>query len=518
MRSSPNHLLRQPNEARNRDQTVPPLTFKDIKGDVIRVALIVGVACLHRFATDAVFVGLAIWAVTSPLNAFRALLLAVPLIYKNPFLGMNGMELAVLRWVLVLGAGWRLLSGILRQGGGIYSIAPLRHLHVFCGVAFLTTLIANPTGVPGFFKLAIFAFGATAITAGASLVRSQSRQLLSWLIAIGLVYIAGSALLARTGIGYYDRYAALGLRSGPLSYAETEGVGGLMGMLSHSQSFGVYMALVAFFFYATAVATIHRSLRWLLLGGTVACLGLVMLSQTRTAGLALALTVVTISGYIFLILRGKVRCNFSLPQLAGIGLLLVLAYAGLSMALGRNPGGMIRDYIAKSENGAADLSDAYASSRGGLIRLSLASWRKSPVIGIGFGRNSWEALGYAQEDDTDEKGLLRYFSNPNEKGVIWSAVLEETGVVGLACFALFLCSLAIWIHRQGNPLAMGMLLVVLLCNLGEMNFFSMGGLGLLQWTCLGTALALGDHCKNVRPVFGYTKLWNLAAAPQVGAP
>ncbi len=469
-----------------------PLTLSGMRRDVVWVALIVGVACLHRFGTDAVFIGLAIWALTSPLNAFRAVLIAVPLVYKNPHLGQNGMEVAVLRWVILLAAGWRIYLGLLRDGRSIYCVYPIRFLHLFGAVALGATLIVNPSGLPGFFKLAVFVFAATAILSGSMLVRPQARQLLSWLLSIGLVYFVGSALLSRTGIGYYDKLAAYAARTGAAGYEESVGDGGLMGLLSHSQSFGVYVSIVSIVLFITAVASVHRKLRWVLLGFSGSGVALMLMSQTRTAGVAFVGGAALSMAYLYLVPNRRVRMqrNFSLIQIVGLGLAVVLTYFGASAAAGRYPGDIVQAYIDKGRGEGLDLTEAYANSRGGLIELSLFNWRRSPLLGVGFGRNSWEAAGFAQDDD--DKGIMRYFSNPNEKGVIWSAVLEETGVAGFGCFVLFVFSLLRWVHQRGNVLALGVLLVALLCNMGEMNFFSMGGLGLFQWACLGTALAAGE--------------------------
>ncbi|OQA32737.1 MAG: hypothetical protein BWY57_01719 [Betaproteobacteria bacterium ADurb.Bin341] len=96
---------------------------------------------------------------------------------------------------------------------------------------------------------------------------------------------------------------------------------------------------------------------------------------------------------------------------------------------------------------------------------------------------------------------MKYFYSPSEKGMIIAAVLEEVGVIGFLAFAAVIGTLVGSFWRGANPFGLGLVFIVLLCNFGEMNLFSVGGLGLLQWGVIASSLVLGPHChwRNLIP-------------------
>src|SRR5262249_33043058 len=83
-------------------------------------------------------------------------------------------------------------------------------------------------------------------------------------------------------------------------------------------------------------------------------------------------------------------------------------------------------------------------------------------------------------------------SAPVEKGFLPTAVLEETGIFGAIFFALFLFSAMRLVVRRGDIVLAWIFFTCLFVNVGEMIFFSAGGLGLYIWLLMGWAAARRD--------------------------
>jgi len=75
--------------------------------------------------------------------------------------------------------------------------------------------------------------------------------------------------------------------------------------------------------------------------------------------------------------------------------------------------------------------------------------------------------------------------------------LEEVGIFGTLCFVVFLIAFFVHYWKARNIIALGMMACLLLLNLGEMMFFSLGGMGLYCWSLIGAGIALGDRCVEV---------------------
>ena len=128
------------------------------------------------------------------------------------------------------------------------------------------------------------------------------------------------------------------------------------------------------------------------------------------------------------------------------------------------------------------------------MELSMANFRAHPIFGIGFGRNSWEAQGYA--NPFADRGLLSLTFAPTEKGQIATAVLEETGIVGALAFLLMIGSFILFFTRAANAYGLGLFVCALALNMGEMNLFAMGGLGMLEWLFIAFGGMLADRCTD----------------------
>lgn len=118
--------------------------------------------------------------------------------------------------------------------------------------------------------------------------------------------------------------------------------------------------------------------------------------------------------------------------------------------------------------------EALTESRQGLMEYSLYEFRRNPLIGSGF-----QVAEYTRDLAKNAKGLV--VSASIEKGVLPVMVLGETGVLGSACFLIFLMSFFYVCSRRGYYITITMVSVQLMTNMGEATFFSPGGIGGIIW-------------------------------------
>lgn len=278
----------------------------------------------------------------------------------------------------------------------------------------------------------------------------------------------------------------------PLGYI-TNGTG-FQGVLNHPQGFGPVMALLCAFVIVGFLAQPLPRWRDLLLA--VICLVLVVMSQARTAGLALVLGVpiaVTVAPAMM-----KHSAQSALPGLRNTKMLLMLlslilsALAGLALGKGEELANVLESYLSK-RSGSSNLSEAYESSRGGLINAMWDNINSQPLTGIGFGIASkpWEM------EVTRDPNLGLPTGAAIEKGVLPVAVLEEIGIPG---FVLFLGWLWILIQRAGRRGVTELALVatILLFNFGESTLFSTSGFGMINLIVLAWAVTFPRQLSSVR--------------------
>lgn len=487
------------------DRPLVHITLKEVALNVVAVAGVFGLCMVHQYLAALVFVVLALAALGSALNAYRVVFMLTPLVYMNPYLGGSGPGTMIFRWLAFAAVCGRCFWDGFNHRGAIGGTGrrALWALAAFCAIALVSSLLADPAGVPALFKLVSFSLGAFALVFGARAVQGESHRLLAWILAVGLFVAFGSLIMATDSRGYLDKQALELFHQGmggPVDDLE-EVTGGLMGLLSHSQSLGVFMAIYGTAMLVLSIATVHTRIRLVSLVGYITSLVLIFLSQTRTAGVAIILTSVAVVAYVSVFSGGgrplvraiSWRLSLVLFLLAG------LVVGILGFIRGESPVEMAQSFIAKGGTSDADVLKQYQQSRGGLIARGLRNWQKSPVLGNGFACDSTN-IGL-RRSDLAEPGLMKYFYSPSEKGMIIAAVLEEVGVIGFLAFAAVIGTLVGSFWRGANPFGLGLVFIVLLCNFGEMNLFSVGGLGLLQWGVIASSLVLGPHChwRNLIP-------------------
>lgn len=244
---------------------------------------------------------------------------------------------------------------------------------------------------------------------------------------------------------------------------------GFQGLLNHPQAFGPTVAILGSILLSNLIASkIKSKSDWFLL---LLLFPLIILSEARTAGLALIVSIV-IALLINFFLHKKNISTYSLfrSKFTYVFLLIIpfILYPFRDVILEK-----LSTYFLKrteSEN-FLEIAD---NSRGGLVDNMLLNIQNNPFFGIGFGMPS-----------VNETLLIEYdpfFGIPIgaaiEKGVLPIAVVEELGIIlgGLVLIWLFY---SVYKCSKFGLKSLTVIICLILLNLGEYMFFSVGGMGML---------------------------------------
>ena len=217
----------------------------------------------------------------------------------------------------------------------------------------------------------------------------------------------------------------------------------------------------------------------------------IILSQTRTAVLAIALAF--FAAFVISLFK---REWLPINPIVAFYILIVLVVS--IIYLGRISGSMDSDkiydpafsFLTKGAN--ADVRQGKVNFGGGMFATrtqfiipSLDNFGKSPMVGTGFGIAS----------DPDIFRINRFHGIPvsatTEKGFIFSALLEETGILGTLAFIAFIIAFTVNVFRYGRFSSCMFLLTAFLITFGEMGFFSPGAIGPYIWFCMAIASPTG---------------------------
>lgn len=299
---------------------------------------------------------------------------------------------------------------------------------------------------------------ATLLAAWGGLSQSQSQQtidlLFGWLTMVMLV----SLPLLVLPIGY--------LRNGQ----------GFQGVLGHPQAFGPTMSLLGIWLALGLLA--QGRPHWHRVLTACLCIVLVIMSEARTAGLALLGGLVC--AMLFAILHSRASVVSLYPGLRSPRVISALFLAVfMAVAFAPRVAEKMDMYISKRTE-VDGVMAAYDRSRGRLINEMWANISKSPLTGIGFGIASNPQGMRISRDAIFDLPVGASI----EKGVLPLAVVEEVGLFGL--LAVLLWGWGVFRRAlKGGGLPVGLLGTILLLNLGESTFFSVGGMGMLSMVLLG---------------------------------
>lgn len=421
--------------------------------------VLVGLLALRLASTPTAnisYLFLAAFALLGRTQAIQALTLSWLFSMLSPGLAAETTYASIGRYVVTFGAA---LSIFLRSGllsGTLRMSVPVVATIALGTVLVVHSMLISPMPDVSILKAISWAVVmVTLISAWQGLSVDERERLASQLL-IGLVLIMLLSLpLLVLPLGY--------LRNGT----------GFQGILNQPQAFGPTMALLGAWSASRLFAEKKPSWSSIALAG--AALVMVILSEARTAGLALVLGV-TVSIICASYLSRK-PLRVIMPGLRSQRVWVVFGVAlFLALAFAPRLSSVFEDYISKSGRAGQvqNILEAYDRSRGGLIDEMWENIKQHPFTGIGFGIAS---NSYEMEVERDPLFGLPV-SASIEKGVLPLAILEELGIVFAIIVALWFWMVLRRSAKAGvTPLAVTT--TALLLNLGENIFFSPGGLGLL---------------------------------------
>lgn len=267
---------------------------------------------------------------------------------------------------------------------------------------------------------------------------------------------------------------------------------GFQGLMNHPQAFGLTMSILG----AWAVSHMMANIRppWTIIALASICFILVLLSEARTAGLSMIIGVL-LSAIVTPVLSGK-KISLIIPGYRSKRVwtvFLISVIVGLLMASRLTD--VANNYITKSGR-ATDtngLLSAYDASRGGLIDDMWKNVLEAPFTGIGFGIAS-----NLDEMIVERDPLLGLpVSAAIEKGVMPLAILEELGIFGMLAVFTWIFFVVRRCARTG-VIQISVILTLLLLNLGEYIFFSVGGMGMLLLILLTDAATSEKQSMGVK--------------------
>ena len=406
---------------------------------------------------------IAAYALTGRTQAIQALALSWLFTMINPAIAPEASLASIGRYLVILTAaisvGWRGVS----RGAGV-SIKKLNLLTLCLGVLLLvhSLLFSAVVDVSVLKVVAWVVVMLTLLSAWQGLTVAQRVALfdqlqwgLIWLMLLSL------PLLAIPSIGY--------LVNGT----------GFQGLLSHPQSFGPTVALVGVLVGGRILGEPKPA--WLDIALLWICLVLVVLSEARTAGLAMVLGLLG-SALLSPVFAGLSRRRM-LPGLRSrrFQTVALMAVVGVIVA-GPLLTERLSSYLLKRSD-ATSMIGAADASRGALIEKMFVNIQNNPLTGIGFGIASEPEYMVVVRDPV----LGLPISALVEKGVMPVAVVEELGVFGAAAImGWFLVVLRRGARSGVSQFAV--LLTLVLVNFGESMFFSVGGMGMLLLILLAGAV------------------------------
>ena len=302
---------------------------------------------------------------------------------------------------------------------------------------------------------------------------------ISWLTVVGVLLSAWTSLdyleRARLEMQLFGGLAVLMLMCLPLVFMEIGYIRNgyaFQGISGSSQSWGLIMAILGSWLIGRLFERVKY--RWFEIILLVLSLILLVMSATRTAGLALFLAAF---GSLIIFAFTRVSLLSFIRTLAVVSAISMVSWFSFSDQL--------TTFMYKKDS-VSNVLEIGEVSRGVLVFPMIKNISENPMTGIGFGVASRPSMRYSRRDSLF--GLP--ISSPVEKGVTPIAALEELGLPGLLLVLLWTWIMIRRSFRSGfAPFVV--LSTVMFTNLGEASMFSAGGMGLLLLIALAWAVT-GD--------------------------
>lgn len=428
----------------------------------ISIASLLTVLAFHPYASCFVLLLLCIWSLMGTKQAIQALSLLVLIKFLNPAIYPNEGPISLLGWVVIALAGARIFVDNLRMTWKIQLV--LLWLLLFSAAILLESIFFSSYRVVSTFKIASFAYLVLAVLIGFKATTRESVDWTPWFLGIWIaVTILSAPTLFFPRIGFFlDEM-------------------GFQGILNHPQTFAVFLVPMVAWLMGRLLFLPSKGHYWLYAILTLAWASL-FLTRGRTAFVAV------IMGFTVVIFIGLIKhneCGKMLRRAIFHPILLILVISCLAIALFQPPVILeaVSSFIFKDIPDTS-IAESFEKSRGFLIAESLDNFIHHRWFGIGFGVSDSILFSF---DPVIEPLTGLPLAAPTEKPMLPIALLEETGIIGTTIFTLFLFTLIKLLISKNNLILSLIFLSCLFVNIGEMIFFSVGGLGLYIWLLMGWA-------------------------------
>lgn len=436
------------------------LPIKNVLLITILVSALLIALATHPYAPIITFIALSAWSLLGSKNAIQALSLLVLIKSLNTAIYQFAGPVAVLSWVVVATSGVGIFFESLKGKNKSHSV--ISWLLLFTIVVLLESVFFSFYSKVSIFKLLSFSYISIAILLGFKLTSRQSFDWTPWFLGIWIAMIILSIpVFFIPHIGFY-RDAM-----------------GFQGILVHPQTFAVFLAPMVAWFAGTLLFSPSRDTYWLYPVFLIA-LAFMYLTRGRTALVAVFLSFIVIS--IFALMshpgwRRQIRKGFVKPISIVFALTLVTFLSLQPSLIADNA----NEFILKGEQDKT-VAESFESSRGKGIIGQWNAFIHYPLFGIGFGVSLHESFVPVYEPVT---GLP--LSAPTEKGLLPVTLLEETGIIGSLFFIPFIFVFIKQVVSETDIVLPWVFFSCLFINVGEMVFFSVGGIGLYPLLLMGWA-------------------------------
>ncbi len=458
------------------------LTVRTMLKETGALVLLIGIACLPSIGQEIALGILIVTALGRPAWTLKGLVAGTMVTFvSSPFASMGdetSVLVSVLKWLLLFVACGRSLTSHVEPTKAYVRL-------LYCGVSVSVVLLINSffvSALPAIsvFKAVSFSVALMCVIRLAMLTSRESEEMLLFVSELGTAVLVVSLPLLPLGLGY------------------SRGAGGFNGVMNHPQALGIFLVMTGSATFASAFKVPRLGRALIAIGVAQWCL--IFITGARTALVAIAL-----GGVVYLLEtfvrggRGSQIRHLS-PHLVAIALM------GLVLVIIVSP--RIRDsfaaYLQKGDKESFVSADnrelaLRESSRGGQIFDDLELAEEHPLLGFGFG------VGPDSESNMAGNGAQLGgipLSAPVEQGFLPLASVAQIGIIG-SCFVLVLLIVIYGLARRESGESSALFAAVLGVNVGEMIFYSPGGLGLFMWVLLMLFAASGAAFPRRSFAFSY---------------
>ncbi len=408
------------------------------------------------------FIALALYALRGSKQTIQALTLTWLLLFLNKGLFPEVGGAAGLRWIVLLAGAIAVARDTQSQRRSFPAVGIA--ILVFSCVVLITSAIVSNYPVVSIFKVIQFFVGSIVVILSFQLTSRLYAYWVTWFSTLFAIVVVVSLPLYFLDAGFLANQK------------------GFQGILNQPQAFGIFLAPLTAFYTGLLFDKANRSRILIML----VSLGWICIfaSLARTAFFAVLLGV-SFSILSFTLVKRKLKNKMMQRYPLSISTFSIIIFVGVfSVANYSDVQNRLTEFLEKDAINVS-LSDQFEVSRGMKIENSFDEFTRSPWMGIGFGIASSADEMNVEVNETFGIPI----GAPVEKGFLPTAILEETGIIGASFLLILLIILSTPVIKHGNLSLCFLFFTCLFVNIGEMIFFSFGGMGLYSWLLMGLVLS-----------------------------